>query len=460
MNSVKNAIVTMTLLVVGYGAYVVLNKPVPDEFGIPSEPGQVWEPPSVLTDPQAANAEAAEVPGTALTSDAVDPYAPETDERNVDNQFGISDFASDANDRYQDAESTYGQVDEDQLRDNAPQFGVSDPRDFSDDQNYGEGQDYEAEGGNFDLGPATDSARLDRDADGAESNYYASDADSLTDDFAASDAEEYPSSGADFDFPPVNGGDGYDNGSITPPASQDFVGDATVPLDGSTTLPVTSDDSFENSWQAIEDDVRNRELANALVRLSAWYESDQLSRDQAEKAQGMLDQLAGTVVYSQEHHILPEHVVRDGETLTDVATQYEVPVTFLARVNGLRSPADVTPGRTLKVVPGPFRAEVNRELSQVTLFLGRHYAGRFAARFGDDLPVDVANYEVARIEQVGTGQSGDYWIGLRGDKITVGHRVGIHVDRGDSQCCIGLSPTDVDDLASILSVGSRITVKR
>ena len=46
MNSVKNAIVTMTLLAVGYGAYVVLSNPLPEDVGELAE-GTVWETPDI-----------------------------------------------------------------------------------------------------------------------------------------------------------------------------------------------------------------------------------------------------------------------------------------------------------------------------------------------------------------------------------------------------------------------------
>ena len=59
---------------------------------------------------------------------------------------------------------------------------------------------------------------------------------------------------------------------------------------------------------------------------------------------------------------------------------------------------------------------------------------------------------------------GMHWLGLRGEHITTGHSVGIH-GRGEETPvgdigCIGLDPRDAADVFTILSVGSRIQVRR
>jgi LysM repeat protein len=185
--------------------------------------------------------------------------------------------------------------------------------------------------------------------------------------------------------------------------------------------------------------------------------------------------LAGTVIYSRDSFLEPGHVVQEGENLQDLAQQYQVPVEFLARINGIEPPHQLFPGETIKVVQGPFRAEVNCTERQITLFLGRYYAGRFPARIGPELPPEANTYEVASIEpgleyfDTRSGNRiaqddpenpyGTVWISLRGNQITTAHRVGIHVDNGDPQRgCVGVSETDARDLAAILGPGSAIQV--
>jgi lipoprotein-anchoring transpeptidase ErfK/SrfK len=149
---------------------------------------------------------------------------------------------------------------------------------------------------------------------------------------------------------------------------------------------------------------------------------------------------------------------------------------FLARVNGLESTYRPVVGESLKVVQGPFHAEIDRQANELTLFLGSNYAGRFQVFIGDDLPTTASNYEVIEIT---TGREffdrktgyrvakddpnnpyGAVWIGLRGDQVTAGHNVGIHVANGTEspRGCIGVSETDARDLAIILTMGSTVKV--
>ena len=99
---------------------------------------------------------------------------------------------------------------------------------------------------------------------------------------------------------------------------------------------------------------------------------------------------------------------------------------------------------------------------------------------GRDLPAQEAFYEVAEKtngrsyfdrqmgREVATGESlnryGNHWVGLRGDQITAGHSVGIHGRPQDAVegeiGSISLDPTDAEDVFSILSIGSRVHVRR
>ena len=233
---------------------------------------------------------------------------------------------------------------------------------------------------------------------------------------------------------------------------------------------------FEETWKAVQANLQKGQLADALFSLTVWYEEPTLSAEQSQRCVQLLDQLAGTVVYSRESFLEPAHVVQEGETLATLAQQYSVPQEFLARINGILPPHQLSPGESLKVVRGPFRAEINRARSEITVFLGRYYAGRFRARLGADLPQGDNLYEVIAKDHGReffdrrTGDRitredprnpyGDRWIGLRGEQITAAHNVGIHVDAGNSDlCCIAVNRVDADDLSAILSIGSRISVK-
>ena len=282
------------------------------------------------------------------------------------------------------------------------------------------------------------------------------------------------------DAPPLaaagNSTDGhYDQQPVTTyPATSDPV---IPPASAQLAETSVSDNGFEEAWKLAQSSINSGKLEDALMTLSIWYREPSMSTEQAKRCTAALDELAGTVIYSQESFMEPAYVVQEGETLEQVAAKYQVPVDFLARINGIEAPFELYPGESLKVVKGPFRAELRSDQAELTVFLGRHYAGRFAARIGADLPIAEGNYEVASKEagreyfdrttgyRVGredpSNPYGSYWIGLRGEQVTAAHNVGIHVDMGSPDAgCIAVSQSDASDLNSILSIGSRLTVRR
>ena len=173
-------------------------------------------------------------------------------------------------------------------------------------------------------------------------------------------------------------------------------------------------------------------------------------------------------------------MVKAEDTLSVIAGEFGIPTEMLAKINGIRAPYNIGQGETLKVVRGPFRAEVSLENREMALFLGRYYAGRFPIHVGADLPSQETAYEIvekttnrsffdknARKEIAANAPDnpyGGYWMGLRGDQITPGHNVGIHgtarTGQQNQRGCIGLNSLDAEDAFSILSLGSKIIVRR
>lgn len=213
------------------------------------------------------------------------------------------------------------------------------------------------------------------------------------------------------------------------------------------------------------------QLREALATLSLFYNSPSLSSTDRESLLGRLDWLAGEVIYSTRNLLEQPYRVSQGETMQDIAAKLEVPWQLLATVNGVSDPAAVVPGQELKVIRGPFRAEVNLTSSELTLFLGEMYAGRFPIQTGSDPAPKSGSYIVQDKQTARTYYSldggniapgdprnpyGDVWLDL-------GNQMCIHGSAEQAAAgngCIQLRRTDARDVFGILSRGSAVTISR
>jgi hypothetical protein len=259
---------------------------------------------------------------------------------------------------------------------------------------------------------------------------------------------------------------------VTPPVENSV--DPNTPQDNSVESA-----SFERVWAEVQQHLSENDLPKALQTLTPWCSEPELTKDQESRCMQLLDQLAGTVIYSRESYVESAHVVQAGETLEEIATKYAVPQEMLAKINGMAPPYALTTGERIKVMRGPFRATVSLFKSELTLFIGSLYAGRFPVTIGRDLPPEPAFYDVAEksngrnyfdrrmgrevLRSEEGNRYGDHWLGLRGEHITTGHSVGIHgrpLEFSASDIgSISLDPIDAEDVYSILSEGSRIEIR-
>lgn len=224
------------------------------------------------------------------------------------------------------------------------------------------------------------------------------------------------------------------------------------------------------------------EQAQGLVQQAKWRDALQLlsrsfgdpthTPQQQRRLLDMLDPLAAKVIYSPEHNLETAYRVQRGEDLLQIARKHQVPYQLLKNINGVRDPKLLTPGETLKVVKGPFRAEVDLTRRELVLFLGDLYAGRFPITVGGDPSPRDGEYTV-RGKELGrtyygpnnvtlppnhpNNPFGRYWMDLGGD-------VSLHgsAPSGDNRGmgCISLSPIDAGDVYGILTVGSKVTIRR
>lgn len=214
------------------------------------------------------------------------------------------------------------------------------------------------------------------------------------------------------------------------------------------------------------------QLKEALALLSMFYSKPNLDPELRAQMLSRLDPLARDVIYSKRHLLAQPHRVRGGETLMDIAREYQVPWQLLANINGVEDPVTVLPGTELKVIQGPFRAEVNLTTQQLTLFLDDLYAGRFPIKVGKDPQPSPGTFTVLdkrsdRVYYTAQGTAvpandpsnpyGKMWLDLGG-------RICIHgspnpvqpTDKG----CISVAGDYADDVYGILGQGSSVVIIR
>jgi hypothetical protein len=261
------------------------------------------------------------------------------------------------------------------------------------------------------------------------------------------------------------------------------------PPPGSPANPVDPQvqNRFASFMENVQKSLDNGELAKVHLVLSNYYDKPDVPADQAKQITRLLDQLAGTVIYSRQHLLEPAYVTQPGDTVEKIARKYNVPWQLLARINGLMplhaSNAEgatkdqpLPPGTPLKVLRGPFDAVVRLDRHELTLTVQDRYAGRFAVGVGRDAPklegeyticaktLNPAYYGPDSVNFSANDPKNPYggaWIGLT-------DRIGIHgaadpqsIGRDDNPrgfICVG--DRDIQDLYGILSVGSRVKVLR
>ena len=210
----------------------------------------------------------------------------------------------------------------------------------------------------------------------------------------------------------------------------------------------------------------------ALSTLSIFYNTPDLSGEERANLLARLDPLAREVIYSTQHLLEKPYRVGQKESLVDIAAQYEVPWQLLANINQVPDPMALLPGTELKVVTGPFRAEVNLSKSELTLFLGDLYAGRFPIAVGADPTPRPGTFTIQDKQKdhtyynrsgapVPASNPGNPYGGTWMD---LGGQVCIHGSpdkrKPTDQGCISLADDFAGDLYGILSQGSSVTIRR
>lgn len=289
---------------------------------------------------------------------------------------------------------------------------------------------------------------------------------------------DYPATGGRFDLPdPEQVARDFGptaDGSEAKQASDAPAGEATSPETdrGATSDPSGANRGLANAIRTADRQYYEGKKKEALATLSLFYDSPGLSEDDRSQLLSRLDPLAREVIYSEAHLLEQPRRVRQKETLVDIAAEYEVPWQLLANINGVSDPITILPGTDLKVVRGPFRAEVSLDRQELTLFLRDSYAGRFPVAIGDDPRPEPGTYTVQERQNAKTyydrsgnpippgspnNPYGSVWIDLGGRLSIHGSP---HAGKPTSAGCISLAGDHASDLMGILGDGSAVVIRR
>lgn len=271
-------------------------------------------------------------------------------------------------------------------------------------------------------------------------------------------------------FDPANGPSFASSADIQPvSASQESL--PTASHLGGTSIGASINQGLANAIQTADRQYGADQRKEALSTLSIFYSTPNLTGEQRSELLSRLDPLAAEVIYSKRHLLETPHRVGQNETLIEIARRYEVPWQLLANINQIQDPVTVLPGTELKVVRGPFRAEVDLAVGELTLFLGDLYAGRFPIGIGNDPRPKPGTFTVQDKQESRTyydaagspvppgspdNPYGNAWIDLGGQLCIHGSPSTTNpTDKG----CISLAADYADDLYGILSQGSSVTIR-
>ena len=182
--------------------------------------------------------------------------------------------------------------------------------------------------------------------------------------------------------------------------------------------------------------------------------------------------MAKEVIYSNRSLLEPAYFVKEVDTVESIANAHGLSPEFLAAINGLGSTRALVAGSTLKVLKGPFNAKVDLGRSEMTLYLGGLYAGRFPISTGNEPAPKAGMFEVVDRQTKRTyyGASsnvlkhsdprnpyGGYWIDL-GEGLCIHGSAEMFSEDLANAGCISLAPIDARDIYNILVNGSQVEI--
>ena len=233
--------------------------------------------------------------------------------------------------------------------------------------------------------------------------------------------------------------------------------------------------------------VLTADIAERLRRVEEFLESDQILEAHQEMSdiywkhpehrhiiQKQIDETAAIIFTTPERQFAEPHFVDYGETLGTIAKKYDVPWQYLARLNRV-DPDDLQAGQQLKVVRGPFGAVVDLKDFGLTVHAHGWYVHCYPIGIGAENGTPTGDFKIEEKLENPTWYNpdggvvdaddpsnplGEFWLGL-------GNHIGIHgtidpdsIGQAVSRGCIHLGDQDIQEVFALLTVGSRVLIRR
>ncbi|ELK48887.1 L,D-transpeptidase family protein [Halobacillus sp. ACCC02827] len=160
------------------------------------------------------------------------------------------------------------------------------------------------------------------------------------------------------------------------------------------------------------------------------------------------------------------HSVRPGETLTQISRDYRVPLTDILRANNLSNPDIIYPGQQLQI-PGipdpstiPYRIDVSVNNRKLRLYNRNKLVKEYPIAVGKMLTTTpIGTFIIINKAPDPGGPFGTMWMSLSKE------HYGIHgtnnpssIGKAVSKGCIRMHNEDVEELADIVPVGTRVDI--
>jgi len=247
--------------------------------------------------------------------------------------------------------------------------------------------------------------------------------------------------------------------------------------------PTRTEALIEAAKQALARD----DLVAARSRYNEAWATGQTG-SMATLVRGELSRIGNETVFSGRivpgDPLVDRYVIKAGDHLAKIASQYGVTADLLAAINGIADKNRIREGQTIKVVKGPFRAVVHKKSYLIDVYLGEALLKSFPVGLGVDGSTPTGEWRIKNKLENPTyypprggaivaaddprNPLGERWIGLEGvsGEAASQERYGIHgtnepdsIGKSVSLGCIRMHNADVEQLYIYLVEGrSTVTV--